>query len=409
MIKKLRLRFILTSMISLAVVLAVIMSAVNIINYTSVTSDADKILTILSQNNGEFPKGAGWNSEWHLEGGKRSGLSSETPYKTRYFTVVVGAGGTIQRTNISSVSSVTEAQADEYAKQVLAGGSRSGYFANTYRYLVTGSGSSKMVIFADCQTQLNYVSSFLLASAAISLLGLVLVFVLVIIFSKRAVKPLAESYEKQKRFITDSSHELKTPLAVISADLEIVEMNSGESEWTQDMKEQIKYLSKLVRDLTALARMDESSAAVSRSEFDLSDAAADTLQQFKSLMSNSGKKFNVNIDDGIIYYGSEELIRRLVSVLADNAAKYGKSYVSVRVFKKKNRVHLEFENDTFDPVPEDASVLFERFYRTDESRAKESGGFGIGLSLAKSIAELHGGKISAQSGGKYKITFTVIL
>lgn len=241
--------------------------------------------------------------------------------------------------------------------------------------------------------------------------GLITVFILVLIFSRAVVRPLEESYQKQKRFITDAGHEIKTPLTIIDANAEVLEMEVGENEWIRSIKNQVKRLSELTGKLVFLSKMDEESNILNFEDFSLSDAVSETAFPFETMAKAKNKELSINIEPNIIYRGDEYSIRQLVSVLLDNAIKYspdgGKTELSLSSDGKRKR--LRVKNSVEKIEKGDHSVLFERFYRSDESRNSQTGGHGIGLSIAKAIVTAHKGKISAHSEDGKSIEFTVIL
>ena len=270
-------------------------------------------------------------------------------------------------------------------------------------------------------------------------------------FSGKILKPVSESYEKQKRFITDASHEIKTPLTIIDANTEVIEMMEGENEWTNSTRKQVARLTSLTEKLVFLSRMDEEATKLEMLEFSLSDAILDTAEPFKAIARTKGKKLTIDVIDGILYTGDEKTIRQLVSILLDNAMKYsGCSSVSFEkdnINKKNlNKTNLnkttQTQNDcvttTGDTAPEieltmrpsgknriitvwntvdetanikkgRQDMLFERFYRTDTSHNSKTGGFGIGLSAAYAIVKAHKGKITAESKDGRSIKFTIVL
>lgn len=223
--------------------------------------------------------------------------------------------------------------------------------------------------------------------------------------------PVAESYEKQKRFITDASHELKTPITVIATSLRVLEMETGKQKWIDKAKNQTEKLTELVNSLVSLSRLDEEKSPLKFSEFNISDAVKETAESFCDFAESNGKKLEISVEPDITYNGDEYAVRQLVSVLTDNAIKYAdpSSPILVSLEKSKKKIVIKTENACAEPIKGDLSKLFDRFYRADESRNSETGGFGIGLSLAKSIAEGHGGKISASSPAENRIEFTVTL
>lgn len=265
-------------------------------------------------------------------------------------------------------------------------------------------------------------------------------------FSGKILKPVSESYEKQKRFITDASHEIKTPLTIIDANTEVIEMMEGENEWTNSTRKQVARLTSLTEKLVFLSRMDEEATKLEMLEFSLSDAILDTAEPFKAIARTKGKKLTIDVIDGILYTGDEKTIRQLVSILLDNAMKYsGCSSVSFEkgnINKKNLNKTSQTQNDcvtttgdtapeieltmrpsgktriitVWNTVDENANIkkgrqdmLFERFYRTDTSHNSKTGGFGIGLSAAYAIVKAHKGKITAESKDGRSIKFTIVL
>jgi len=259
-------------------------------------------------------------------------------------------------------------------------------------------------VFYDCGRSLDNAGSFLRTSIVISVLGLVIVFVLIALTSKVVVKPAAEAYEKQKRFITDAGHELKTPLAVINADVEVLGMENGDNEWIEDIRKQTQRLTDLTQRLIYLAKTEEGSKkSITKIDFPLSDCVAEMTESFRGLAKASGRSIDSDIKPGIILNGDQKAIEELISVVMDNAVKYSPegSSVKVSLAKSGSKVIFKVYNDTEEPVAkEEAELMFDRFYRADKSRNSGTGGYGIGLSIAKSIVEVHGGKIYASPAEK---------
>lgn len=385
---------------------------------------------------------------------KRHGISPESQFDTRYFTVTINSKGEVENIDTSKIASVSSENAAGYAKKLWKSGKKgdgkSG-FAENCKYLTVDEDGSTMYIFLSCQRELSTIKTYILASVGISVFGLVVVFVMIFFFSGRILKPVSESYEKQKRFITDASHEIKTPLTIIDANTEVIEMMEGENEWTSSTRKQIARLTSLTEKLVFLSRMDEEATKLEMLEFSLSDAILDTAEPFKAVAQTKGKKLTIDVTDGILYTGDEKTIRQLVSILLDNAIKYsGCSSVSCEngnINKKNlNKTNLnettQTQNNcvttTGDSAPEieltmrpsgknriitvwntvddtanikkgRQDMLFERFYRTDASRNSKTGGFGIGLSAAYAIVKAHKGKITAESKDGRSIKFTIVL
>lgn len=500
MLKKLRRKFIAIAMLSVSIVLIAIVGTINIANYMSTNEALDARLKLIAGNGGTFPDlleqknmGVEGNKTDSINNGtstrkeppsgrtdvqppedmnqadlkdnnlkdnglkendlKRHGISPESQFDTRYFTVTINSNGEVENIDTSKIASVSSENAAEYAKKLWKSGKKgdgkSG-FAESCKYLTVDEDGSTMYIFLSCQRELSTIKTYILASVGISVFGLVVVFVMIYFFSGKILKPVSESYEKQKRFITDASHEIKTPLTIIDANTEVIEMMEGENEWTSSTRKQVARLTSLTEKLVFLSRMDEEATKLEMLEFSLSDAILDTAEPFKTVARTKGKKLTIEVTDGILYTGDEKTIRQLVLILLDNAMKYSgcsnASFEKDNINKKNlNKTNLnkttQTQNDcvttinqapeieislkpsgksriitVWNTVDETANIkkgrqdmLFERFYRTDTSHNSKTGGFGIGLSAAYAIVKAHKGKITAESKDGRSIKFTIVL
>jgi len=406
MIKNLRFKFIAASMLSLAIVLLVILSGINLMGYRKTVFEADTILSVLAENNGMFPSDDKTmrkdmpNSVPPKENMRpKRVFSAETPYESRFFSVLMDENGEIINVDTGKIAAVNSETAESYAFKAWKSGKDSG-FCDDYRFTVSEEENGTRVIFLDCGRGLSNVRTMLFSSAAISVLGLLAVLVLLIIFSGRIIKPVAESYEKQKRFITDAGHEIKTPVTIIGADADLAEMEFGESEWLTDIKRQTKRLTDLTNDLIYLSRMDEEKHQLQLIDFPLSDIAEEIAQSFQSLAAAKKRKLDIKISPMVSFTGDEKAIRQLLSVLLDNAVKYSaeESTIFFELKKESHAVKIMVSNLTSQPMEkEQLSHLFDRFYRGDRSRNSAIGGYGLGLAIAHSIVCAHKGKIWAES------------
>ena len=316
--------------------------------------------------------------------------------------------------SLDNIAAVDESDAESYAEQIITDGIEKG-FIDIYRYMVVDcddeTGGSR-IIFVDCRQEIESFKNTLVYSVGVSLLGFLAVFTLVLFWSKKIFKPVAESYEKQKRFITDASHEIKTPLTIIDANTEVIEMMEGENEWTKSTRKQVARLTSLTEKLVFLSRMDEESTKLTMCEFSLSDAVLDTAEPFKAVAQTKDKKLEINVDEGISYVGDEKTIRQLISILLDNAMKYSESSISITL-KTSGRNRMITVWNTVDESTNikkgRQDILFERFYRADSSHNSKTGGFGIGLSAAYAIVRAHKGRISARSEDGRSIEFMIVL
>ncbi len=471
MYKKLRRKFIMVSMTSVFLALAVIISLINILNYYSMVDSANSLIDIIEANDGVFPEPDDVNNivPGELDGqtpddpadsdtapdgtvpdgqipedaptdnsetlpSKPDGtddktekpsdkfdkenimddISSEAPYNTRYFTVTLSVDGdeaTVSATDTSKIAAVSEDNAIEYALELYNNNKTKGYLS-VYRYRLTEiSDTEVMYIFLDCENDLNTFHDFLSSSAMIGLCGTVLIFILLLIFSRAAISPIVESHAKQKRFITDASHEIKTPLAIIDANTEVIEMETGETQWTMSTRKQIQRLTSLTEKMVLLSKMDEDEPRFPMDKFNISELLSEVIESFEPVCASGGKHLSFDITPDIYYEGNDDSIRQVFTLLLDNAVKYSDAEGNIHITCCRNgkNINITFENSVEEITPGKHNELFERFYRIDASRNKETGGFGIGLSTVKAVVESHKGKVSAKSRDEHSITFNIIL
>ena len=419
MIRDLRKKFILVAMLSTMLVLTAIMGVVNFSNYREMLDRADEMTALLEQNDGKFPEEPSWHEQDDTETPPakpendekdKSRFSVETPFETRYFTVTVDENGEVTDCDLDRIAAVDEETAEEYTQTAQQKNKTTG-FQGIYRYRVTETEDGAKYVFLDCRREISNLRTVLVTTISVSLLGLAAVFVLVVIFSRMVFRPVEESIQKQKRFITDASHELKTPLTIIDANTEVMEMESGESQWTKSTRKQIQRLSGLVQQLVTLSRLDEEKGLEEKCEFNLSEAVSECVQPYESLAQTREKNLTLNIEENLTYTGDERSIRQLAGILMDNAVKYSSENgnITLTLKKKGKKIFLEVYNDADDLPQGKLDVLFERFYRLDSSRNSGTGGSGIGLSVAKAIVQAHKGKITAENKNGRGLTITVIL
>lgn len=405
MIRKLKIKFIVLSMTSLFILLLIIVAGMNIINYTSVCREADEILSLISQNKGVFPdfKGKGNNR-------LPRNMSPELPHESRYFSVLFDQSGNLIHVETSRITSVDTTMAIEYAKDVMNNDKTHG-FINDYRFLQSLEEDTTRITFLDHGRQLDSFYHFLFISSGMALVGFLIVLFIISFSAGKITKPIAESYEKQKRFITDAGHEIKTPLTIINANVDILKMDIGENECLEDIEQQTKRLTSLVNNLVYLARMEEAENSLPMIEFPVSEVVQETAMSFKNRALAEKKEFRCNVQPVLSMYGNDKAIEQLVSILMDNALKYSApgGAVSLDLTGQNKTLSLTVLNTTQTVInPDDLPYVFDRFYRTDKSRNSETGGHGIGLSVAKAIVTSHGGKIYAdtQDGHSFRITVT---
>lgn len=407
MIKKLQRKFILLSMSTLLFVLTIIITSINIVNYNAVIQEADQLLSIIVENKGEFPVEPD-NFGHRLP----PGMSPEIPYESRYFSVVMATDiKQILFVETSRIISVDKQAAISYADAALQKANSTG-FIQSFRYHISTDNTFTRITFLDCGRKLDAYYNFLFASITISLLGFFVVFAFIAFFSNRIIRPISESYEKQKRFITDASHEIKTPLTIIHADTDVLEMEIGENEWIADIKKQVIQLTELTNDLVFLSRMEESEHTLPAIDFPFSEVVIEIATSFQSLAQKQEKEFVCLVPPMLTLCGNEKSIRQLISILLDNAVKYSslQGKISLVVEEQNKFIQLSVTNTTTQTIAsEQLKLLFDRFYRVDASRNSKTGGHGVGLSIAKAIVEAHHGKIHASAPKENTLQITVKL
>ena len=429
MIKKLRRKFIIVTMISVSLVLTVIMSAVNVVNRAKISSYADNVLNVLYENGGTFslpePSAPPGNNDVPDTGEtlrsaddnrpeepenrkdppkKPDGMNEETPYETRYFTVRFT--DTETKTDVNNIAAVGEEKAVSLAEEAIGKHKTNGYIG-IYRYLVADDGS--FVLFVDCARQIDTAENFLYASLGISAAGHLAVFVFSLFFSSLAVKPIAESYEKQKRFVTDVSHELKTPLTIISANNELSELSYGETQESRNIDKQVKRMTAMVKNLTALSRLDEKEKLTEKTDVSITDTLKDMVEMFRPSLEKDNRTFHADLGENCTTRGDDALFRQAFSTIFENAAKYALTKTELSVSLSKNDVTIVLKNDAADLPQGNLDRCFERFFRSEGARASAVPGDGIGLSVVKAIVSLHGGTVHArgEAGGVFAVSVTL--
>ena len=426
MLKKLKIKFIALAMASLACLLTLIVAGMNIINYENVVKDADTRLEVIEENSARFlderpdmPQHFDGEEPFFGKGGKRGpSMTPDEAEEARFFVVALNADGEEVRVNLQRIYSIDEEEATAMATKAIESKKTKG-FIDDFRFNVDEGASGSTVTFLDCGRVLGSFRNFLKASILMSLIGLLVVFAVMCYFAERIVRPVAESYEKQKRFITDAGHEIKTPLAIIKANIDLMDMDLDESEidkselkeGLKDIDDQVDRLTGLTNDLVYLSRMEEAEQSLVMTEVPLSDIVSDTARSFELLAEEQGKAIKTNIEPMISVEGSTKELEKLLSIILQNAIKYSTpSDIELELRRDGKDALLQIKNETENELTNEMlSHVFERFYRTDSSRNSETGGHGIGLSVASAIVSAHGGKINARTsnGHDFIVTATI--
>ena len=407
MINRLRRQFIVIAMISVTLVVLLMALSINVFNFLSTDQTLGDTLRMICDNQGMIPQ---------FPGGRpgqppRGQFTPETPYSTRYFVLYYSGDGTLDMADMRHIAAVTEEDTGRFLAAALGRGEGMGY-REQYKYYVIRAGEDRyMAVFLDCQRELHSMRTFAVISLLVAAACVALVYLLIWFFSKKAIEPTVRSVEKQKQFITDASHELKTPLTVIATSLKVLEMEVGEQKWIGKAQAQTEKLSELVNDLVSLARLDEEKPPARFARFDISGVVAETAESFRDFAAARGHALEADAAPGLSCCGDEYAIRQLVSVLLDNAVKYADegSVIHLALEKSKKGPVLIVSNPCAGLDTAELDRLFDRFYRPDRSRSKQTGGFGVGLAIVRGIVEAHKGTIRAECPAEGVIQFVAVL
>lgn len=399
-------------MTAIGILLLTLSLILNIVNSYSVYRQNERILNMLSEKEfsilWQIPQEFGHSGS---SGFLQAPINENTRRSSIYFIAYADENGRILFIDTSRNAEITQDEAYSIAQTAVSKGKPAGRI-NEYRYKATETESNigTAYVFLDITQGKNSVLRVIFLSSVLTLLCFGLMLLVTIGLSKKAIKPIAENMEKQKNFVTDAGHEIKTPLAIIMANTEALELRTGETKWTKNIKDQTNRLSVLMQDLLSLSRLEDTKTDKMLETVSVSEITADTVSMFYESAALKRVMIKENIQPDIEMKADREHLMRLVSVLTDNAVKYcsDESEIEINLSKHDKKIILTVSN-VCDALPDcDSQKLFDRFYRGDSSRG-QNGGYGIGLSAARAITELYKGKISAQYQDENIITFTVVL
>lgn len=412
MIYKLQKKFILISTVAVLSVISLVFGVILILNISSMNKNMDMLSDQVSEGGGKFPGSLDEPPHFDKMPPRNEPnfefITPETPFSTRHFTVFFDKKGEVVQTFTESIYAIDADTAIAYAKKAMGNENERGWISN-YRYKIFSTNLGMGVAFVDGSMNRSALMQSMVIAGAVLLACAALVLIMIFLLSGKAVKPIAESYEKQKQFITDANHELKTPLTLILANLDIAEAELGQNEWLDDIRSEGHRMTELVSQLVALSRLDEDGHKMNFVEVAIGELVFCTVAEFEPLAKERGKVLTASVDKKITYLGDEVLLRRLIGILMDNAIKYCDSSGEINVtLLRGRRIILTVEN-TYAAVGElELGRLFDRFYRADKAR-KFTGGYGVGLSMAKAIVENHKGEITAYKKDSAHIGFKVVL
>ena len=450
-IKRIRNRFIMTSTLTLFCVMLIMGGFIYLFGTITIRNEAQQIMRYIAENDGDLPKpdaiqnndeesqGSDTDSgdkhdnsftetmEWSLQSifgvGDFFGETPDSYYTTRYFAVLFDENETVSVIKTSHIAYIDEEQAEEYARIALDRPFRFGNFGRYYYYCADRESGGTIVVYLDRTEQLSLMRRVLISVLSILGFGTFLSFFIMRLLSKGFVRTEMENVEKQKQFITNASHELKTPLAVIKANTEMQEMMDGESEWSQSTLRQVDRMTGLIGNLVQIARAQEMTDG-ELAPTDIAAAVSETADSFAPVAASDGKKLEKEIPDSLVIKSSDSSMRQLTSLLVDNAIKYcdDGGTIKVELARSRRGAVLTVSNDYAEGANVDYTRFFERFYRQDEAHTISAGtvtgssegssgertgksGYGIGLSIAESLVKSMMGSIDV-SWNKGRILFT---
>ena len=402
MIQQVRKRFFCISMLALTAAMLLVTAAANLANWINVRLELEETLQSIAtaEHSGDH-RGLFRGRSRHMKG-----VLSEA----RFFTVMVEEDGTLCVSNPHGEQELEEADMEFLARKALSSGRVEG-FVEEYLFTTTTDGDEVRLVFLNSETRLNGVFRLLAFSVGACGLGIALAWVFTAKASRRAVRPIEENMRRQKRFITDASHELKTPLTVISANMDVLDMDDPDNPWVQSTKKQVSQMNRLVEALVYLSRTEEADTPLRFEPVVLKPLMEEVSDPFSVLSELNGQRLRLSAPEGLVLECSAEAVSRLLHILCDNAVKYAPEEDEILLFADNSgkTITIGTENALTEPLADDECThLFDRFYRADPSRSKEKrGGFGIGLATAASITERHGGSWDAAltPEGRLRICF----
>ncbi len=397
MIRRFQRKFVVITMATLFVILFLIILFTTSLNYYNMNSRADAFLLLLSENKGKITQ------EDLSSLNEQSFYTENIPYEMRYFIVDYKGETVIDRSHMESIS---EEEGKTLSRFIINSPENKGTIKNM-RYLIDREGSSIYVL--NIYEGQKALESFFTNTLFISAMSLFAVFIVVNVYSRKAIKPMTEGILRQRKFITDAGHEIKTPLSIIAANCEVLELQYGRNEWIESTQNQVRRMNLLIKDLLTLAKMDEENTDIHFIKTNLSEIAEETIQPFTVLADQKKIKVQKQIQKDLYISGDPNRLSHLISILMDNSIKYTPEEGEIEILLEKKGKNIIFEiANTVAVMPEgNLERLFNRFHREDMSRTRDGGSYGIGLSLARAVVKSHGGRIRATKVAKDKIRFRV--
>lgn len=417
MIKKLKRRFIWINLSILLTIFFALFAGTYYLMYESGKAQSIKAMEQIAQNGGKISNLP--HRDLMIPQSKRDPLPINKNLLRDSFTIILDYSNNIIQM-ITNVDENTDlSNPEQLVADVLSSNEDTGIISFNdlnLRYLLqTRPNGTQVLVFLDRSTEIATLSQLIFVLIAIGIISIIVLSIISYYLATWAIRPISLAWEKQQQFVADASHELKTPLTVIQTTTDVILANKdqtirSEQKWIDYIKSETERMSKLVSDLLYLAKIDRNESLVS-SSFNLSEAIINVTLPFESIVFESGKELQIDVEPDLMYVGEEARIQQVAVILLDNALKHSPVNTSIQL--KLRRHHLGYQlqvSNEGEGIPQKhLDKIFERFYRVDVSRARETGGYGLGLSIAKSIVDQHHGTISVTSVLNGLTTFTVTL
>lgn len=399
--KTLRRKFVLFAMSAVTILLVVLIGAISVFSWIVLDAQSDHVLHAIAQGDGTFMQMEIFD---HDHGPFQPPMDMDTVKSARFFMVCVDAGGNVKDTNLDQISSVTAEQAAQYAAKASGDCGK----IDDFKYEVKTLGTDKLIFFMDVSEQMQTFMMVSGISGVIAVVCWLFVLLFVILLSGKVVRPILAGMEKQKQFITNAGHELKTPLTIIQSNNDASSLIYGETKYTQNIRRQTQRLNVLMTNLLTLARLDEE-IKLPTEIVNVSEMIRNLLPGYEDMFAHKDIDFSASVQPDLFMQVHGDSFAQMMSVLLDNAVKYAPNGGMVRLTACQNGGHIEIAEENTCDIPKnlDTEPLFERFYRGDSARTQDSSvsGYGIGLSAARAIAENFGGTLKANYTGNGTIRF----
>ncbi|KUO75279.1 MAG: histidine kinase [Clostridia bacterium BRH_c25] len=409
MFTKLRNRFLILNLIIISVMMLFAFSSIYLITYKNVHDNINMELNRISE----------FNRKPDIIPGQPQPSFDNAPPRERSVSFTILTDSNWNTLFISSIFDMDEEFYDTAKNNAVSQNTRTGEIkldGNYWAFIIKPAPDGYRLAFLDITPRQGILTNLVYTFLVVASVMLIFIFFISRFFANKAIKPVKEAFDKQKQFIADASHELKTPLTVINTNVDVLLSNgdaniNSQSKWLHYIKSEVERMAKLTGELLYLTQLDYSDAGMIYSDFDLSETVENVILTMEAVIFENNLTFKYDVESSLIFHGNSEQLKQVVMILLDNAVKYAssKGMVSIALKKNNNNISLSVANTGEGISEEQINKIFDRFYRTDKSRTRKSGGYGLGLSIAKSIIEQHGGKISAKSNINEGTTFIVEL